>query len=230
MVSMTLEALSTGDRPLAVLVSGGLDSAVLLAEAAESRRLAQPIYIRAGTYWEETELCYLRRFLSSMPSSRMGNLVELRVPVGDLYGDHWSLSGEQVPGADSPDEAVYLPGRNVLLLGKAMIWCHLHGIAELALASLAANPFPDATPTFFSSLQEVVNQAICGKVRIIWPYLGLSKSDVIRRGSRFPLEHTFSCMRPRNGGRHCGQCNKCAERQRAFMEAGVADPTPYDNA
>src|SRR5262249_47035314 len=132
-----------------------------------------------------------------------------------------------VPDADSPDEAVYLPGRNVLLLSKALIWCHLNQVPDLALAPLAANPFPDATPAFFTAFTAVVNQAIDGRVRVLWPYLQLTKAEVRRRGRHLPLQYTFSCMRRRHG-QHWGACNKCAERRRAFAAAGLDDPTEYD--
>ena len=96
----------------------------------------------------------------------------------------------------------------------------------LALAPLESNPFPDATPTFFAAYEAIVNQAICGAVRVIRPYQGLNKNDVIQRGRDLPLQWTFSCMRPLDG-RHCGVCNKCAERRAAFAFAGCPDPTHY---
>ncbi len=122
---------------------------------------------------------------------------------------------------------MFLPGRNVLLLAKALLWCHLNEVTELALAPLAANPFPDATPEFFTAFQDAINRAVGGQVTVRWPYLHLKKHDVIRRGRGLPLEHTFSCIRPVSGI-HCGACNKCAERRRAFADAGVNDPTEYD--
>jgi 7-cyano-7-deazaguanine synthase len=146
--------------------------------------------------------------------------------VRDLYGDHWSLTGRGVPGADTPDDAVFLPGRNALLLSKALLWCHLRGVPELWLAPLAGNPFPDATPAFFAAFAAAVNGAVGGGVRVRLPYRGLRKADVLRRGRGLPLGLTFSCIRP-TGGRHCGACNKCAERRRAFAEAGLPDPTEY---
>jgi 7-cyano-7-deazaguanine synthase len=132
-----------------------------------------------------------------------------------------------VPDADSADEAVFLPGRNVLLLAKALLWCHLHQVPEVALALLKSNPFPDATPAFFAAFQNAVNRAVGGAVRVSRPYAGQTKADVLRRAAGLPLELTFSCIRPA-GGRHCGHCNKCAERRRAFADAGLTDPTPYD--
>src|SRR5262249_10971601 len=146
--------------------------------------------------------------------------------VTDLYDDHWSLTGIGVPAAGTPDEDVFLPGRNVLLLAKPLLWCHLHGVPEIALAPLAVNPFPDATPEFFEQFAGVVNLSVGGSVRVLRPYSALHKPDVIRRGAGFPLEHTFSCIRP-DRGLHCSRCSKCHERRTAFAEAGVPDPTRY---
>ena len=219
------QSLAT-DGPLAVLVSGGLDSAVLLGEALAARPAVTPLYVRTGSAWESVETVYLRRFLDALQRPALKPLVTLDQPVADLYGPHWSVTGENVPDAETPDEAVFLPGRNVLLLAKALLWCHLNGVPELALAPLAANPFPDATPAFFTAFQDAVNWAVGGRVSVRWPYLHLKKAEVIRRGRGLPLQHTFSCIRP-VAGRHCGACNKCAERRRAFADAGVPDPTDY---
>jgi 7-cyano-7-deazaguanine synthase len=210
---------------LAVLVSGGLDSAVLLALAARERPTI-PIYVRSGLTWEPAEFAHLQRFLAAIASTQLKPLITLELPVGDLYGPHWSLTGHGVPDEKSPDQAVYLPGRNVILLAKALVWCHLHGVPAIALAVLAANPFTDATPEFFQSMADTVNRAVGGSVRIETPYAALSKVEVVRRGGDLPLEHTFSCIAPVNS-RHCGRCNKCAERRRAFADAGMKDPTGY---
>ncbi len=212
--------------PLAVLVSGGLDSAILLGEACRTRPAVFPLYVRTGSFWEAVEQTYLDHFQQAMACPHLKPLQVLEMPVAELYGEHWSLSGEGVPDAASTDDAVFLPGRNVILLSKALIWCHLHGVPELALAPLASNPFPDATPEFFAGFAKLVSQAIGGCVAVIRPYAEFSKAEVIRRGLEMPLQHTFSCIRPVQG-KHCGQCNKCSERQAGFRAAGMADPTAY---
>ncbi|HEX5271498.1 MAG TPA: 7-cyano-7-deazaguanine synthase [Gemmataceae bacterium] len=212
---------------LAVLVSGGLDSAILLGEALRSCSAVHPLYVRNGLSWEPVELQHLRHYLEAVHAPVLRPLSVLEMPVADLYGDHWSVTGRGVPGADTPDEAVFLPGRNVLLLSKAMLWCHLRGVPAVALAPLESNPFPDATPAFFAAFERVVNQAVEGSVRVLRPYLGLAKTEVMARGGGLPLGLTFSCIRP-VGGRHCGSCNKCAERRRAFADAAIPDPTDYD--
>jgi 7-cyano-7-deazaguanine synthase len=213
-------------KSLAVLVSGGLDSAILLGESLRDHEAVYPLYVRNGLYWELTELRYLRRYLEAVRAPALQPLHVLDLPVADLYGSHWSLTGEGVPDASTPDEAVFLPGRNVLLLAKGILWCHLNGVPALALAPLGSNPFPDATPAFFRAYQDVVNQAVGGSVRVLRPYAGMRKTEVMRRGRGLPLELTFSCIRPWHDA-HCGRCNKCAERRRAFADATMTDPTDY---
>lgn len=215
--------------PLAVLISGGLDSAILLAETVEQFATVWPVYVRFGLFWEDVEVLHLRRFLGSIRGSSLRELIVLDMPVADLYGQHWSLTGTGVPPEGTADDAVYLPGRNVLFLAKSMLWCHLHDVPTLALALLESNPFPDATPDFFRSYETIVNQAIGGKVRVVQPYRGFHKAAVLQRGQSLPLQWTFSCMRPLNG-RHCGSCNKCAERRDAFRRASCPDPTRYESS
>lgn len=229
------EATPAGDR-IAVLISGGLDSAVLLRHALASRVRRPidgagvfPLYVRCGLSWEAVELGQLRRFLAALARPELKPLQVLDVPVLDLYDSaHWSVSGKDVPDAATADEAVFLPGRNVLLLGKAMLWCHLRGVAVLGLAPLGSNPFPDATPEFFHNFEKVVNQAVGGSVCLWLPFANRHKNDVMALGNalEMPWHLTFSCIRPR-GEVHCGACNKCAERQKAFRDAGLADPTIY---
>jgi 7-cyano-7-deazaguanine synthase len=210
---------------LAVLVSGGLDSAVLLGEAVRARAAVWPLYVRTGLAWEDVEFAHLRRFLDAVAAPALQPLTVLRLPADDLYAGHWSTAGTPPDGA-APDEEFYLPGRNVLLLAKPLVWCRLAGVPALALGVLGTNPFPDATPEFFRDYADVVGRAVGGRVEVVTPFAGLTKVGVLRRGAGMPLEHTLSCVSPA-GGRHCGVCGKCAERGRAFRDAGVPDPTDY---
>ncbi|MFZ4646895.1 MAG: 7-cyano-7-deazaguanine synthase [Gemmataceae bacterium] len=224
---MTHPSLPTPVADSAVLISGGLDSAILAGLWARER-IIQPIYVHCGLFWEQEEITHCRLFLEAISSPHVLPLIELHQPANDLYGAHWSLSGTNVPGHDTPDEAVFLPGRNVLLLAKALLLCHLRGIGRLGLAPLGSNPFPDATPLFFQTLSSTVNMAVNGNVSVELPFLDKHKVDVMRLGMGMPLQHTFSCIRPIRG-LHCGACNKCAERQAAFASADMPDPTIYAN-
>jgi 7-cyano-7-deazaguanine synthase len=155
--------------------------------------------------------------------------VVLALPLADLYDDHWSITGRDVPQANEPDELVYLPGRNPLLVIKAHVWCRLHGMSQLALGSLASNPFADASDEFFRQFEAAMDHAVSGHVELVRPLAAMDKRGVMELGRRLPLGLTFSCLAPR-GEMHCGRCNKCAERQRAFRDAGLADSTHYATA
>lgn len=217
---------ANANAPLAVLASGGIDSAILLAEAVRSHSVVHPLYIRTGLYWEAVELAHLNRFLARISTPSLRPLTVLDQPVRDLYGEHWSLTGVGVPAAGSPDDEVYLPGRNVLLLAKSLLWCVLHQVPAVALAPLAANPFPDATPEFFNAFSAAVNRAMEAAVQVLRPFARLHKSELLHRAGGVPLSETFSCIRPA-AELHCGRCNKCFERQQGFRDAGLVDPTRY---
>ena len=213
--------------PTAILVSGGLDSAILLADMVNHKfPKIWPVFVQCGLYWEKTELEYLRRFINAIKAPNLAELIILDVPVGDLYKDHWSLTGIDVPDVKSPDEAVFLPGRNVLLTAKALLWCNLNQVKSLSLAVLESNPFPDATDSFFLTMEQAINESVSGNVKLLRPYAGMHKTDVLKIGRNAPLEHTFSCIYPING-MHCGKCNKCAERKNGFSQASMKDPTSY---
>ena len=217
--------------PTAVLFSGGLDSAVLLADEA-GRDDVQPIYVSVGVAWERAELETVEALLAS-PSvaGRVRSLVSLSVDLRDVYAPgHWAMEGRP-PSYHTPDEDVYLPGRNIVLFGKAGVYCAAAGIGRLVIGTLEHNPFPDATTEFRSAMAHALSLGLAHVLRIDAPYAGLSKADVIRRGMALavPLDLTLSCMSPRVTDHyiHCGTCSKCRERHDAFVEAGVTDPTEY---
>jgi 7-cyano-7-deazaguanine synthase len=244
----------------AVLISGGLDSAVLLAEEAArpgpggpgDNIFVQPIYVSVGLAWEAAEQAALRELLATEPlGSRARPLVSLSVDMRDVYeAGHWAIKGKP-PHYDTPDEDVYLPGRNVILLGKAAVYCAAARIERLVLGTLAHNPFPDATPAFRSAMAKALSLGLAHPLTIDAPYADAGKAEVIRRGTALgvPLRLTLSCMDPQKVRKvrevrevrepleplepfepqfvHCGVCSKCRERHDAFVEAGMADPTDY---
>ena len=210
---------------IAILTSGGLDSSVLLAEEAKTAEV-YPIYVRCGLAWEDAERKALDSFLSALSSSNVRPVTTLSAPVRAMYGDHWSVGAGGVPGANEPDTSVFLPGRNILLIGLAAVWCSTHNVFRIGIGSLGGNPFPDATPDFFQKFAAALTSGLDHVVEVKAAFRDLHKSDVIRRFKDLPLELTLTCMAPVNGI-HCGQCNKCSERQVAFYRSGIADRTTY---
>lgn len=218
----------------AVLLSGGLDSAVLVAEEAAQGEV-QPIYVGVGLAWEAAERTAVDAFLRSgrLPRS-VRPLVTLAVDMTDVYpATHWARQGRP-PAYHTADDDVYLPGRNIILLGKAGVFCAAANIGRLLIGTLDHNPFPDATPAFRDAMQNALSLGLAHRLHIEAPYARMQKADVIARGQRAgaPLELTLSCMNPKKGRRlvpfmHCGVCSKCRERHDGFLDAGVPDPTDY---
>ena len=172
---------------VAVLASGGLDSAILVAHLMSEGREVTPIYMRFGLAWEDVEVRHLERFLDSLPALDAKPLVVLDLPIADVYGAHWSVTGQDVPDDDSPDEAVYLPGRNLLLLAKSSVWCALNGVPTIALGTLAANPFPDADREFFAGFSAVVGRALGCPFEVVTPFAGRKKHEVLEIGRGLAL-------------------------------------------
>ncbi len=221
-----LTAPQKGGTGVVALVSGGVESCALVHRLLQQGVTVYPVYVRCGLVWERTELFWLRRWLTHTRHRRLKALTILDVPVRSLYHRHWGLTGRGIPSAHSRETAVYLPGRNVLLLSHAAIYAACHRLSAVAVGVLAGNPFGDAHPRFLSQLARCLTQALASPVRIMAPLRHLAKAQVVRAAKGLPIHLTFSCMRPRRL-RHCGRCNKCAERQRAFRQAGLTDPTDY---
>jgi 7-cyano-7-deazaguanine synthase len=213
----------------AVLFSGGLDSTVLLAQELTRADTVWPIHVRSGLAWEDAEAQTIARLLDAPPfAGRVRPVTTLTVDMRDIYpSTHWAVVG-QPPAYDTPDEDVYLEGRNIILIAKAAVFCARRHVTRLSLGPLAGNPFPDATGEFFGSMARAMSLGLAQPLEIAAPLSSLHKEDVIRLGLKLgvPLDRTLSCMQPANG-RHCGLCSKCRERQDAFREAGVLDRTEY---
>lgn len=211
-----------------MLASGGLDSSVLVAELARKGRRVFPIYVRAGLRWERVELASLRKFVTALGSGNIQPVAVLDFPTVDITRDHWSVTGK-VPGYRASLASNYIPGRNLSLLTKAAMFCARNRIGDIAMAPLESNPFPDARPEFFRAVERAVKLGMELPLRILTPFQGLEKSEVVRKGRALPLQLTLSCANPR-GSLHCGACTKCAERVEGFRAAGVPDPTRYARA
>ncbi|MGE0464088.1 MAG: 7-cyano-7-deazaguanine synthase [Vicinamibacterales bacterium] len=225
-------------RATLVLLSGGLDSAVLVALEAQ-RAPVLPVYVSVGLAWEPLETAMVERLLRH-PSLQAGiaPLERMEFTMRDVYSpSHWAIRGTP-PGYDTPDEDVYLTGRNLVLLSKAGVVAASRRAGRIALGPLAGNPFPDARPAFFAAMEEALSLGLDHPIEIRAPFLEMHKEDVIRLGLELgvPLELTLSCMNPvepvESGGvpRHCGQCSKCRERRDAFAAIGLEDPASYASA
>jgi 7-cyano-7-deazaguanine synthase len=221
-----------------VLFSGGLDSAVLLADAAAASRDGRrgpvvALYVSVGFAWEREERRIAAELSKTEPFAGLAGFVELSFDMRDVFpASHWAVRGTP-PAYDTPDEDVYIDGRNVILLSKAAVYMGAAvrprpSAVTLLIGPLAGNPFPDATPEFFAATAQALALGLGMPIAVEAPFVAMRKADVIRRGRELgvPLDLTLSCMNPKDGA-HCGACSKCRERRDAFREAGGTDPTLY---
>jgi 7-cyano-7-deazaguanine synthase len=200
-------------RRAVVLVSGA-DSEVLVAEMLRRGWTVFPLYVRCGFVWEDAELVHLRRALRSLSRPRLKRLVVTSAPMKELMHGHWSLTGRGVPPRGSDDGSVYIPGRNMVLFLRAWLHAALHGCSLVAIGTLKANPFPDATAEFRAAARRALNIGMGVSIQVIAPYARLTKAEVLRHAGRFKLNLAFSCLRPRRG-KACGRCSKCEELEMA---------------
>ena len=211
-----------------MLASGGLDSCVLLACVAELASEVYPLFVRNGHPWEDAEVAALRRFVEALGRriSAPSLNARCRCAICSMSTGAHAATGRVFPKATAP---ILSPAEISALLSVASLFAFVHGVEALALGLLEGNPYPDASPRFFSAFEKVYAEGMGRPLRILTPFAQLPKEEIVRIGEALPLELSLSCVNPVDG-QHCGNsCNKCAERQKAFALAGIADRTQYRN-
>lgn len=205
-----------------LLTSAGIESCAMLQKACQQQDQVYALYTAIGHSWERVERDYWLRLVSAFELAGTRE-----VEAGGVYAkEHWSVEGRAIPSLHSPDEAVYLPARNILLVSLALPYALEVGASEIWLGTLSGNPFLDATPHFFKLANQLIAELSCNQLRLVAPFSSLKKRDVLKQFEMAPWALTFSCLNPQ-GQKHCGSCNKCGERMRAFAEAELSDPAKY---
>ena len=212
-------------RQIGVLMSGGLDSAALIGITLQEKWTVWPVYIQCGLRWEKNEIFWAKKFLQKISSPKLKPLKILNLSLEDAYERNWSKTGH-TPDSQSPDDAVFLPARNLLLITKSLLYLTSHNVYQLALATLKGNPFPDGKPSYFKRLNEILSLGFNRRVTVSVPFQSWTKKKVLQKANGLPLHLSYSCINPK-GSHHCGKCNKCAERKRAFKRANIEDRSIY---
>ena len=219
-------------RPAVVLVSGGMDSAVVLAIAREQGYAAYALSVRYGQR-HTSELDAAARVAASLGAVAHKTVaVDLRSIGGSALTDDID-----VPEAGGPGIPVtYVPARNTIMLSLALGWAEVLGSADLfcGVNAVDYSGYPDCRPEFIAAFEKLANVATKAGVegaglRVHAPLLRLSKADIVREGVRLGVDfaQTVSCYRADADGRACGHCDACRLRADGFAAAGVADPTRY---
>ena len=218
-------------RKAVVLVSGGLDSATVLAMAAAE-----------GYRCHALAMDYGQRHRSELEAAHRV-CAERQVPLKVVSVDLRSIGGSaltsdiEVPSDGGPGIPItYVPARNTILLSLALGYAEVLGAADIFIGVNAVDysGYPDCRPEFIAAFQNLAQLATKAGVdgsplRIHTPLISLSKADIIREGTRLGVDYaaTVSCYQADEAGRACGRCDSCRIRSEGFRSAGIADPTRY---
>jgi 7-cyano-7-deazaguanine synthase len=216
-----------------VLVSGGLDSATVLAIARERGHRCHALSFDYGQR-HRVELDAARRVASALGA------IEHRIlalPIGDFGGSALTDAGITVP--EQPGNGIpvtYVPARNTVFLACALGYAEVIGACDIYIGVNAVDysGYPDCRPEFIAAFERVANLATKAGVegagiRIHAPLIELTKAEIIRCGVALGVDYsmTVSCYQPDADGLACGRCDSCRLRRAGFEQAGIADPTRY---
>ncbi len=219
--------------PAVVLVSGGLDSATVLAIARDHGHRCHALSFDYGQR-HRVELEAARRIVKA------AGAVEHRVisiPVGEF--GHSALTDAAIPVPETAADGIpstYVPARNTIFLSFALGLAEVVGAEDIFIGVNAVDysGYPDCRPSFIRAFEYLANlatrAAVEGRlIRIQAPLIEMSKADIIRRGLSLGVDYaqTVSCYQPDAEGRACGRCDSCRLRRKGFEDAGIADPTRY---
>lgn len=225
-------------RPAVVLLSGGMDSAVVLAMAREQGFAAHALSVRYGQR-HTSELDAAARVAATLGAVAHKTVhVDLRSIGGSALTDdgiHIPTDGDgHVIGQGIP--STYVPARNTIMLSVALGWAEVLGGTDIfcGVNAVDYSGYPDCRPDFVAAFERLANLATKAGVegagiRVHAPLMALTKAGIVREGLRLGVDfaQTVSCYQADAQGRACGHCDACLLRAQGFADAGVPDPTHY---
>ncbi len=221
-----------------VLLSGGLDSATVLAIAKAE---GFEVYALSFAYGQR----HSRELECAREVARAGGAREHKTTTIDLraFGGSALTADIDVPKGRSADEMstgipiTYVPARNTIFLSFALAWAEVLGCSDIFLGvnALDYSGYPDCRPEYIAAFERLANLATKAGVegrqtlRIHTPLIAMSKAEIIRKGMELGVDYglTSSCYDPLPSGKPCGRCDSCVLRKKGFRENGLVDPLQY---
>ncbi len=232
--------MSDSNKKAVILLSGGLDSATVLAQA---RADGYECYALSFDYGQRhrCELQAARRVAEALGvrEHRIFDLNLRQFGGSALTDDEISVPDAAPVAIDGGEEEIpvtYVPARNTIFLSLALAWSEVLGARDIFIGvnSVDYSGYPDCRPEFIEAFQKLANLATKEGIegngfQINTPLISLTKAEIIRRGSALGVDYglTISCYNPDEDGRACGQCDSCSLRREGFKAAEVEDPTLY---
>lgn len=227
--------MSHPGKKAVILLSGGLDSATVLAIARSEGYETHALSVSYGQR-HAAELQAAERVAQQLGAKALQRLqVNLDAVGGSALTDR-SIAVPEAPTSGIP--VTYVPARNTLFLALALGWAEVLGASDLFIGVNAVDysGYPDCRPEFVAAFEALANLATKAGVegarfRVHTPLIRMSKAEIIRRGSELGVDfaETVSCYQADDEGRACGRCDSCRIRREGFAAAGLADPTRYQD-
>jgi 7-cyano-7-deazaguanine synthase len=220
-------------RRAVVLLSGGLDSATILAIARGENYICHCLTIDYGQR-HRAELDAAARVAARLNAAEHRVLAFDLTPIGGS-----ALTDPDIPVPESRTTGIpvtYVPARNTIFLALALAWAEVRGAQDIFFGANAVDysGYPDCRPEYMRAFEALANLAtkagVEGRTLVLHtPIIALTKAEIIRRGSALGVDYalTVSCYQANAEGRACGRCDACRLRRAGFETAGIADPTRY---
>lgn len=230
----------TTQKKAVVLLSGGLDSATVIAIARDQGFGVHAISFRYGQR-HSVELEAADRVVEHL------GVLEHKTAELDLrlFGGSALTADIEVPKDRSDDDmshdipVTYVPARNTIFLSFALAYAEVIGAKDIFIGvnALDYSGYPDCRPDYIASYEKMANLATKAgvtedeKIRIQTPLINMTKAEIVTVGTRLGVDYaiTISCYDPDAEGKACGHCDSCQLRRKGFSEAGLADPTRYQD-
>jgi 7-cyano-7-deazaguanine synthase len=220
--------------PAVILLSGGLDSATVLAIANRQGFAAHCLSLDYGQR-HRAELDAAQRVAQSLGAVAHRTL---RLDLGQLGGSALTDSSIAIPvhGLEPGIPVTYVPARNTIMLSLALAWAEVLGAQDIFVGVNAVDysGYPDCRPEFIAAFEAMANLATKAgvegrRLKIHAPLLALSKAGIIQTGASLGVDYglTVSCYQANAAGAACGVCDACRLRQAGFADANIPDPTHY---
>ncbi|NNM88417.1 MAG: 7-cyano-7-deazaguanine synthase QueC [Phycisphaerae bacterium] len=221
-----------------ILLSGGLDSATVLAMAARDGWECYALSFRYGQR-HELELRCARRIAAAARVQRHIEVpIDLRVFGGSALTSDMAVPKDRSMGEMAAEIPItYVPARNTIFLAFALAWAEVLGSRDIFIGvnALDYSGYPDCRPEFISAFGALANLATRagvqgqGRIQIHAPLINLRKSEIIQLGLTMGVNYadTISCYDPAADGKSCGRCDSCKLRRAGFAACRVADPIAY---
>jgi 7-cyano-7-deazaguanine synthase len=209
-----------------VVLSGGPDSATVAYWANKHGYELFPITFKYGQIADK-EIGSAQKIATTLGTST--KIIDLSA-LKNIFGDVTSLCNTDIPLTSEFTSPIIVPFRNAIFLSAAVAYAVSVGAYKIFYGAQGSDePFyPDCRREFYQAFEKAARLGTCQEINIKAPFSDMQKADVIKKGKQLgvPFELTWSCYL--DGAKHCGKCESCVNRKKAFQEAGVDDPTKYE--